>query len=172
MKRTINLSRSFMISSNTGDKRLFLEGFRNAYVDNKVYVEAERKDGKKHGVETILTDDHEVLLENCYYEGKLHGYSRVYFRGKLLDERHYVDGEPRGPYRHFHLCGNIRTNAYYTNDRYDGKEKCWYEHFYPSGAIQERGYMYEGKKDGTHFEWDEQGKEIRRRYFVYGFEEK
>jgi antitoxin component YwqK of YwqJK toxin-antitoxin module len=102
-----------------------------------------------HGVKTIYyiperIEDRrvEIMREETYTEGVLHGPVREYFQGggKKM-EANYVDGRPNGAVRRYHPNGKVENLERYKNRLRHG----WWINYDPNGKEIARTYYLDGR---------------------------
>tara|TARA_R110000796_G_scaffold239984_1_gene360845 strand:+ start:86 stop:634 length:549 start_codon:yes stop_codon:yes gene_type:complete len=105
-------------------KLVMLEKFERE--PNKI-LQLDYKNGKKHGLEIIRTPSGHFEQESTYFEGKLHGYKKVYqqiyhhIEPIILEITRYKHGKLHGKFvRYFKRSGRIRMQGQFKNGLEDG----------------------------------------------------
>lgn len=114
----------------------------------------QKKDGEWH----YYSEHGKLILVECYIEGEVDGWSRVYnpLNGKVSEETMYVQGRRHGEGRHYSDNGILIMECQYADDNLNGPAKV----YYPTGAIKEEGAFKAGAKDGIWKAYDLDGNVI------------
>lgn len=113
------------------------------FKSGKVMLEAEFKDGKKHGPFTLCYENGQKMIAGSWNEGLPEGKTKTWYEnGQIKQEIELLKGLPHGTW------------------------KSWYE----NGSPKEEGAYLLGERIGIWREWDDQGALIRDE--IYGGEKR
>ena len=153
-------------------------GLWKRYVNGKLKMTSEFKDGERNGLTKVYYENGAIQAESNYKNGKLNGLTKVYSEnGKLTTEAHYKDDKVNGSYKEYYENGTIQVELNYKNGKRDGLAKGYsengklitethykddYHHglakaYYENGAIQAEGNFKNGKEDGCQKLYDKNG---------------
>lgn len=101
--------------------------------------------------ETINGYLHDYFVNN---QGKKQLIERVYYKNRLVEIVHFLDGIKHGEYKLFYDTSEKKLVCNYKNNKLDGE----IEIFYKNGRTKEKASFKNGIQIGEYFEYFESGK--------------
>lgn len=121
-------------------------GIWTTYQDDRAHVITSYVDGILNGKKIELDHRRQIVLEETYVNGVLHGKRGTYKFGRPKLEEYYVNNVRHGPYRKFFETGKeqgkISQYADYVNGEIDGKVR----HYNTDGEVTVEYTFKKGKK--------------------------
>jgi antitoxin component YwqK of YwqJK toxin-antitoxin module len=95
-----------------------------------------------------------LVSEETYKNGKVDGYSKVFFpEGGLSEVRFYMNGVRNGMWEEYYMDGAIKLRGAYR----DGEKQGPFKMYYPNGQVMVSGQYREGHMNGTWTQYNDKG---------------
>ncbi len=81
----------------------------------------------------------------------------IYFPNQLVEEGNYYDNRKVGPWKEYHLNGNLKSELIYESGKVNGRAIIYYE----NGCVKEEGTWKNNRWVGKWKEYNEKGEFLR-----------
>lgn len=129
---------------------------------------------KKDSVWTHYSPLGRLSFKETYENGELNGLKTVYYvtdlvnekKPDIMSEQYYKNGRLNGPVREYFPGGGLKLEGVNKDGKYEGAVK----HYHPNGKLHYIERWKDRRKHGWWMVYDEQGKEISRKYYNHNVE--
>lgn len=120
---------------------------------------------KRDSVWTFYKETGVLISMETYVNGEKHGLTKAFFsNGKLAERKEFVQGEESGKWTVFYEDGNKKMEGNLEGGEWNGA----FIYYFPEGGMQFRGLYNKGLKKGIWYEYNDQGKLIRKEHYKNG----
>jgi len=148
--------------------------YKSFYPDGRLRMEGDFLNNKRSGEWITYNPGGTIINSFSYVDGQNTGWQLTWYRNGKLKERYQTDsGNIIGPYVEYFRNGSLKSKGNYNRKGMTGE---WCSYF-PDGSLRNTSFASDGNYTGcmilrsnsgkpeSEIHFDENGKDIRRRYF-------